>query len=137
MFTWTLCCLVAKMYTEQVVPHRHQACTGSQPQVGGLLVQVIVEPQEFERLQKLKEWDFVDTFTDAEVERWVPCCHTSSHLSQGHPSRACCSRTLLSASPPGASDDGRGSHDFSRSAFTDPSSYFRWCCCCLQVAHVH
>eukprot|EP00891_Asterochloris_glomerata_P004965 jgi/Astpho2/4965/Aster-06700 len=32
-------------------------------------LKVIVEPQEFERLQKLKEWDFVDTFTDAEVER--------------------------------------------------------------------
>ena len=55
------------------------ACTCRPLQVVGLQVQVIVEPQEFERLQKLKEWDFVDTFTEAEVARWVPDCHASSH----------------------------------------------------------
>ena len=70
--------------------------------MGGLQLQVIVEPQEFERLQKLKEWDFVDTFTDAEVARWVPHCHANSSWSHGHPSKACCSWTLLSARPPGA-----------------------------------
>ena len=96
-------------------------------------VQVIVEPQEFERLHKLKEWDFVDTFTDSEVARWVLRCHASSHWSRGHPSEACCSRPCFLAVllvPLRAA----GAH--MTSSRSGPLLKSRWCCC-LQVAHVH